>query len=205
MYIPKYSATADLKLIKQLINDYGFGTLITSSINGMSANHYPFLLSEEGEDLILWTHLARSNPQWKELNQAECLAIFNGAHAYISPAYYLNPLNVPTWNYTAVHAKCISEIIDDHKLELELMKKLVKFYEDKNRTSWNYDLPKDFHDRLLKAIIWVKLKVVSIDGKFKLSQNREKDDYDNLIKVLSKNSENTELVNYMRLTTPTFN
>lgn len=122
----------------------------------------------------------------------------------MSPTYYVNKLNVPTWNYTAVHAYCKAEIVSDMSLEKELMKKLVNFYEQENKTNWNYELPENFHEKLLKAIVWIKLEVVRLEGKFKLSQNREEIDYDNVIKNLNyKNSDNDrELVKYMSLTNP---
>lgn len=203
MYNPKYSAITDSDFLKDFISSHSFGTLVTTSHDGLSANHYPFLLSTEDDQTFLWTHLSRSNPQWKELSN-ECLAIFNGPHAYISPTYYVNELNVPTWNYTAVHATCQAEVISDIKLEKELMKKLVLFYEDKNQTNWNYELPEDFHEKLLKAIVWVKLKVIKLEGKFKLSQNRDQLDYESVIKKLSeKTSDNDkELLKYMNLTSP---
>lgn len=203
MYTPKYSAVDNSDFLKDFISSHSFGTLVTTSCDGVSANHYPFLLSTEGDQTFLWTHLSKSNPQWKDLPN-ECLTIFSGPHAYISPTYYLNELNVPTWNYTAVHAKCKGEVIIDIKLEKELMKKFVLFYEEKNQSKWNYELPEDFHEKLLKSIVWVKLKVLKLEGKFKLSQNREQSDYENVIKTLTeKCSDNDqELLRYMNLTNP---
>lgn len=202
MYIPKYASMTDLSLIKSFIKDHSFGTLISNS--GKNANHYPFLLTEENEKTILWTHLAKNNPQWQELKTNECLVIFTGPHAYISPTYYINELNVPTWNYTAVHANCTTEVVSDPFLAKELMKKMVAFYEKKNQTNWKYELPDDFHNNLLKAIVWIKLEVVSFEGKFKLSQNREQEDYKKIIETFAeRESDNDkELLCYMQLTNP---
>lgn len=202
MYIPKYAKTSDLGLIKSFIIKHSFGTLISDS--GRNANHYPFLISQENDKIILWTHLARTNPQWQELQNKECLVVFTGPHAYMSPTYYTNELNVPTWSYTAVHANCTADVITDQSLEKELMKKMVAFYEEKNQTNWKYELPEDFHNKLLKAIVWIKLEVRSLDGKFKLSQNREQQDYQKILKTLTeRGSDNDkELLHYMELTNP---
>lgn len=201
MYLPKYATVDNSDFLKDFITSHSFGSLVTSSANGLSANHYPFLLSTEGEQTFLHTHLARSNPQWKELTN-ECLVIFTGPHSYISPTYYVNKLNVPTWNYTAVHAYCKAEVVSDISLEKELMKKLVHFYEEENKTNWNYELPEDFHEKLLKAIVWIKLEVVKLEGKFKLSQNRERIDYESVIKNLTEqpSDNDKDLVKYMNLT-----
>jgi transcriptional regulator len=203
MYIPKYSSVNDTDFLKEFIISHSFGTLLSSTNNDLSANHYPFLISSEGNELILWTHLAKSNPQWNEL-QNDCLIIFTGPHAYISPTYYINKLNVPTWNYTSVHAKCSAQVVSDINLEKELMNKLVHFYEKSNQTNWNYDLPEIFHEKLLKSIVWIKFRVINLEGKFKLSQNRDQSDYENVIKnLIARESENNlELVNYMKQTSP---
>jgi transcriptional regulator len=113
-------------------------------------------------------------------------------------------MNVPTWSYTAVHVKCTASLVSDEKLAAVLMKKLVAHYEGKNKTNWDYNLPQDFHDGLMKAIVWIKFKVNNLEGKFKLSQNRDQTDYDSLRAQLMKDeSDNTKgLLKYMNLTNP---
>lgn len=202
MYTPNYFTIDDLELLKAFIQEYSFGTLTTVKDNQLNANHYPFLLTQEDDQLYLWTHLAKSNSQWKEL-QEECLVTFTGPHTYISPTYYINTPHVPTWNYTAVHAKCQGEMVTDPLLAKKLMDQLVLENESKYQTNWDYNIPEDFQQKLLKAIVWIKLKVIQIDGKFKLSQNREQKDYQSVVEHLGKNSDRyQELLNYMRLTNP---
>lgn len=84
------------------------------------------------------------------------------------------------------------------------MSRLVENFEKVNNTNWNYDLPEEFHHKLLNAIVWLKFKVKKIDGKFKLSQNREKGDYLKVLNEFStRQSENDqELFRYMKLTMP---
>jgi transcriptional regulator len=201
MYIPNYASSNDLKLIVNFIRENSFGTLISKG--GVHVNHYPFLVTEEREKIILWTHLARNNPQWQDLEN-HFLVVFLGPHAYVSPTYYVNQLNVPTWNYTAVHAHCLGEVVNDKMLEKDLMERLVSLHEQENQTNWNYQLPDEFHDRLLKGITWLKLEVKSFEGKFKLSQNRDQKDYEKVVRVFSeKGTENhKKLVGYMHLTNP---
>lgn len=201
MYIPKYAKVTDQKVLKDFISSHSFGMLVTQDMN---ANHYPFLLLEENGELVLYTHLARSNPQWVALDKTECLAVFTGPHSYISPVHYVNKLNVPTWSYTAVHARCTAEVISDSEREKSLMITLVNHFEKMNGTSWDYQLPEDFHEKLLKAIVWVKLKVNALEGKFKLGQNRDQADYESLISALSKNTSDNmqEMLKLMEITNP---
>ena len=204
MYIPNYSELDDSELINLFIADHPFGTLITNSNNEICANHYPFLV-DCNQELTLWTHLAKSNPGWKLFEQSpECLLVFTGPHSYISPTIYKNQFNVPTWNYTAVHLKCEVEIIQDPSEYIILMKRLVDTFEAKNGRQWNYSLPDEHHQKLLNAIVWSRFKPITVEAKFKLSQNRESIDYQSVLDELStRQSDNDiELLKYMRLTMP---
>jgi len=204
MYIPTYSEVTNLPLINSFIEEHPFGTLITNLNNELNANHYPFLI-ENSSELTLWTHLAKSNPQWKHFEQtSDCLIIFTGPHSYISPTHYENQMNVPTWSYTAVHLNCCAQIVEDTSEQKNLMKRLVHYFESKNGTNWNYQLPEEQHERLLNSILWLKFKIKKVEGKFKLSQNRDKVDYQRLLSEFSsrKSDNDLELLKYMRLTMP---
>ncbi len=199
MYIPAYASVQELPFLLKFIREHSFGTLVGPDLN---ANHYPFLLTEEGEDLVLWTHLARSNSQWRDLGGQSCLVVFSGPHGYISPGHYVNPLNVPTWSYTAVHARGEVSIVADPLLAQQRMNELVNTHEAHSGTDWKYELPEDFHRQLLAAIVWLRIRVTKIEGKFKLSQNRKREDYDRLVEGLSGRPGYEELLSYMRLTDP---
>ncbi len=201
MYIPKYSEQSDIKIIEDFMISYPFATLISND-SLLEGNHYPFLIKKENDQFILWTHIAKTNPQWTALQkQNQCLVIFTGPHDYISPSYYKNPLNVPTWSYTAVHAQCEASIEKDFDVQRELMKELVLHFESRNQTNWKYELPEEFDLKLLNSIVWIKCKVNHIQAKFKLSQNRNKEDYESLVTNLkARNSHQTnELLKYMKV------
>lgn len=176
MYLPGYTQVKDRTVLIDFIRTNSFGTLVSPNLE---ANHYPFLASEESGELVLWAHLSRQNPQWKDLKKA--LVVFTGPHGYISPTLYENPLNVPTWNYTAVHATCSVSVVEDDELHRRLMREMVATEEARNGTNWSYELPHDFHEKLLKGIVWLRLKVEKLEGKFKLSQNRDLADYEGVM------------------------
>ncbi len=186
MYIPKYSLVEDAELIKKFILDHSFGSLISGNLDELDVNHYPFLFKEKNDQVILYTHLAKSNSQWQKLEGNTCKIVFTGPHGYISPSFYSSKLNVPTWNYTAVHLTCQAKIISDSSLAGQLMRDLVSFHELRNKTNWDYSLPDDFHQRLLDSIVWIMFEVVKIEAKFKLSQNRSSEDYLALVKNLAQ-------------------
>lgn len=206
MYNPNYSSVKDIELLKNFIKENSFAMLITSSDENVEVNHFPFMLSEDDNKIVLYAHMAKSNPHWKLIETKKTIIVFSGPHAYISPTYYINPLNVPTWNYTAVHAHCQAQVIQDQKLEIDLMEKMVSYFENQNKTQWNYSLPAEFQNKLFQAIVWVRFEVIKIEGKFKLSQNRDHDDYISVVENLNNKSDNNsrEMLRYMKLTKPDF-
>lgn len=203
MYIPSYARLNDQELLWNFMEDHPFATLVTTTEKGAQASHFPFLLDRDPSSRgILWTHVARANPQWREIEKTpKCLVIFQGPHAYISPSLYVQKLNVPTWNYTAVHAECRAEIFDDAAGLEALLERTVLRFEKSNPRPWQYDLPAEFRDRLVKGIVGVRLKITDLSGKFKLSQNRDPDDYAAVVRAFESRSDESgvELLRYMRL------
>src|SRR5215510_1783168 len=114
MYVPAAFAASDKAALHDLIDEFGFGTLISAEADGPVASHLPFLIDRtRGPNGTLVCHMARANPQWHSLGTAPCLAIFLGPHGYVSPTWYATKPAVPTWNYAAVHAYGPARIVQD--------------------------------------------------------------------------------------------
>lgn len=177
MYNPKHYKVEDLEKQLEFIRRYPLGTLITNADNSLQTSYLPFFVEQKNDELYLLAHLARSNPQWKVLTTQKALISFRGPDCYISPTLYRTSPQVPTWNYTAIECSGEAELVDDVTGLDALMKSSVDFFEKRNNTSWSYDLPEKFKFGLLKAIVGVRFKITQIDAKFKLSQNRESEDY----------------------------
>jgi transcriptional regulator len=198
MYVPNYAEEKDPAVLHEFIEAHPFG-LIATAADGLDVNHYPFLLDAAGE--TLWTHAARANAQTAALRDgAKCLVVFNGPHAYISPAMYVKKLHVPTWNYAAVHARCEAALVEDDAAIEDILRRTVARFDDR----WKYDLPAEFTANLRKAIVGVKLKIVALEGKFKLSQNRDAEDYASVRKAFEARADDNgrEMLKYMRKTDP---
>lgn len=177
MYNPKYSQIEDLEKQLEFIRRYPLATLITTADNHLQTSYLPFFVEQKGNDLYLLAHLARANPQWKVLTSQKSLISFRGPDCYISPTLYKTSPQVPTWNYTAIECSAEAELVDDVEGLDILMKTSVDFFEKRNNTDWRYELPEKFKLGLLKAIVGVRFKITNINAKFKLSQNRESEDY----------------------------
>ena len=179
MYTPRAFALDDLPEIQQLIQHTRLAQLVTVGENGLQASHLPLLLNpDEGPNGTLYGHLAKANPQWRELqNGSEALVIFAGAEAYISPAFYPAKAEhgkvVPTWNYIAVHAYGTPEVFSDAERLLKVVTALTDRHESGRAQPWRVsDAPADYIDGMLKAIVGFALPIERLVGKRKLSQNR---------------------------------
>jgi transcriptional regulator len=166
MYTPKHFDVTAPDALAAFIDAHAFGTLITAPQGRPFASHVPFLHDREHD--VLHCHLARANPQWQELDGVrEALVIFTGPHGYVSPTWYTDP-GVPTWNYTAVHVYGAARIVDDPKHTARHVETLAAKFEHASAAPW---VP-DYDPLKLRGIVGIEVRIRSIEGKFKLSQNR---------------------------------
>jgi transcriptional regulator len=173
LYIPAHFRKDDPDTLFSFIEQYAFGTLVSTGSKGLHVSHIPFLPERDGGKVRLLGHVARGNPQWEALEGADhVLAIFNGPHAYVSPGWYQNHPAVPTWNYAVVHAHGKARLMDEAQLH-DLVVRLSNTYEAGRPKPWKAtELPAEFVGNLLKAIVGFEIEVERLEGKFKLSQNR---------------------------------
>jgi transcriptional regulator len=183
MYTPRAFALDDLPEIQQLIQHTRLAQLVSVGEHGLQASHLPLLLNpDEGANGTLYGHMAKANPQWRDLqNGAEALVIFAGADAYVSPAFYPAKAEhgkvVPTWNYLAVHAYGKAEVFTDAERLLAVVSALTDRHEGGRQQPWAVsDAPADYIDGMLKAIVGFALPIERVIGKRKLSQNRSQAD-----------------------------
>ncbi|MCU4992256.1 FMN-binding negative transcriptional regulator [Bacillus cereus] len=169
MYVPKYFAIEDEKMKYEIIEQNSFATLFSQHNGEPYATHLPLLLN--WETLTLHGHFARPNEQWKDSENQEVLAIFQGPHSYISPSWYETNNAVPTWNYVAVHVYGELEIVEDEQELLNSLQELVHKYEDPESTYSLNDVDPNYMGGLSKGIVGFKIKISKIEGKAKLSQN----------------------------------
>ena len=175
MYIPPAFREDRQEVLHDLIRQHSFGTLVSYDAGELVASHLPFLLdSERGPCGTLLGHMARANPQWRSLtNDADVLVLFQGPHAYISPAWYQTELSVPTWNYVAIHAYGCPRLVQGEGALRSILEATVRTYEGGYEQPWRMErLPDDFLAKLMEAIVGFEIPISRLEGKLKLSQNR---------------------------------
>lgn len=186
MYLPSAFAVNDLPVLHDFMEQYSFATLVTQDSGELIASHIPFVLDRDaGPYGCLRGHLAIRNPQLAHLaSGSEALIIFQGPHSYISPSWYAAPDNVPTWNYTAVHAYGVSKMMDRAAL-IVLLKDLVHHNEKPFEQPWDFDPEASWIQKMLPQIAGFEIPIERMQGKFKLNQNRSAADRTRVIETLS--------------------
>ena len=178
MYIPPAFREADISTMHQIIHAAGLANFVTATPEGPVCTPLPFYLEEdEGEQGVLYGHMARANDQWQQKMIGEGLALFSGPDAYISPSWYPNKRetgkDVPTWNYVAVHAYGPVEFFEERDRLLEVVSRLSDIHETGRPEPWAVsDAPIDYVNALLKGIVGLRMPIHRLEGKRKLSQNR---------------------------------
>lgn len=186
MYLPQAFREDRLDVQHGLIRAHPLGWLVSAGPGGLMANPVPFMLYPgEGERGTLRAHLARANPQLEELRQAaECMVIFQGPHAYVSPSWYPSKQEsgkvVPTWNYATVHAWGTPRVVDGADGPAWLRRQiadLTAMQEAPRPAPWAVeDAPEDYLAAMIRGIVGVEIPIARIEGKWKVSQNRPEPD-----------------------------
>jgi transcriptional regulator len=194
MYIPQAFGVTDQQILHEFIKSYSFATLVSIVEGKPFATHLPLLFDRtRSAHGALLGHVARANPQWHAFDGLrEALAMFQGPHAYVSPSWYATAPAVPTWNYTAVHVYGVPQVIDDDQEFSNLLDKLIAFYETGMPKPWPGELPHDFRTNLMKGIVGFAMDIERIEGKFKLSQNRSREDQRRVVEHLGTSTDSVD-------------
>jgi transcriptional regulator len=181
MYIPKPFEITDPAWCHALMRAQSFAAMITADDAGVPfATHLPILVDPARGPLgTLRGHVARANPHWRYLAAGRpTLVIFAGAHAYVSPSWYATHPSVPTWNYVAVHATGTGALAEDPAQVTTLLADLVRTYEGGGRpAAWSFEgLAADYVAGMQRGIVAFEIPIERLEGKAKLSQNRDAGD-----------------------------
>jgi transcriptional regulator len=133
------------------------------------------------------------------LHNPNVLAVFSGAHTYVSASWYHDKDQASTWNYISVHAKGVLKFLD-HQALLDVLKRTTNHFENNPYSGSNFeDLPAEYVEKLSKAIVAFEVEVKKVDNVFKLSQNRDEKSYQNIIgKLDSQDADGKKIADEMK-------
>jgi transcriptional regulator len=183
MYEPPLHRQEDVAAVHALIRAHPLGLIVSHGPSGLLANAIPFTLVEDGSSFgLLRCHLARANPQWRDLAAGgEALVVFQGADAYVTPSWYATKREtgkvVPTWNYVMAQARGTPHVFDNAEWLRAQIEQLTREREASREKPWAVgDAPEDFIAQQMRAIVGVEIAIADLRGKWKASQNRNEAD-----------------------------
>ena len=204
MYSYPHYKEQDREKVIEFMSDHPFVTLIGCDNKGrIEATQIPVLIEEKEDKLFIRGHIAKKSNHHQAFEEnPNVLALFTGAHTYVSGSWYAgNPQQASTWNYISVHARGQIKFLDENSL-IGLLKKLSLHFEkgDLQSSTIYQNLPVEYKEKLIKAIVAFEIEVTELDNVYKLSQNRDEKSYDNIVQQLKqKEGEAKEIGDLMEL------
>jgi transcriptional regulator len=192
MYLPEKFRVDDVSQMHALMRGRPFAALVSAGASGLYASHLPTVLKDEGPHGVIECHLARANPHCNELGKvSEALMIFQGPEGYITPNWYPTKAQsgkvVPTWNYAVVHSYGRPEVMNDADWLRRHVTELTVQQEKSEARPWAVsDAPDRFIEVMLRGIVGFRFAIARLEGKWKMSQNRELPDRAGVVKGLGQ-------------------
>ncbi|WP_120003937.1 FMN-binding negative transcriptional regulator [Nesterenkonia muleiensis] len=183
---PDY-AFSDPEGVKDLVRENPWATFVSHVPGeGLIASHYPVLLDEEADGVVLLSHVGRPDEVKHQLGRHEMLVIIQGPHGYISPSWYGYRPNVPTWNFTTAHLRGTPEILPDTE-NLAVLDRLVEHFEKVlpdphllHATQQN----SEYAQRIVRGTVGFRMRVEHIEAKEKMNQDKPAESVRNIIATL---------------------
>ena len=189
MYNLPYFKEKDPKKIREFIDANPFAFMCGVDADGCPvATQVPVFIEEEDGRQFLRGHIMKNTDHHKALAQNNnVLVVFTGHHTYVSATWYSDPHQASTWNYMSVHVKGVVRFLGEDAL-IDVLRKTSMHFENNNLHSTTVfdNLSKDYTEKLMKAIVAFEVEIKQIDNVFKLSQNRDKESYENIVTELKK-------------------
>jgi transcriptional regulator len=187
MYSPPYNRVEDRAELLAFLRRHNFPVLVTGA-GELRASHLPVVVAERAGQIVIEMHMARANPQWQDFGAAEVLVVFSGPHAYVSPRWYEETERVPTWNYAAVHAYGVPQIISGLAAKRASQRRLVESLDPQWLPKFD-SLEDRYVERMLGAIVVFEIPVARLETRWKLSQNRGRREMELIAEALDKEGE----------------
>jgi len=197
MYDLPYYKEHNGQIIKEFIDQHPFAFLTgCDSENKPVATQVPVFIEEKDGRKILRGHIMRNTDHHKAFQHNEnVLVVFTGNHTYVSATWYSDPHLASTWNYMSVHVKGIIRFLDHSALEDVLRMTSLHFENHNQQSPTVFDnLPLEFKQKFMKAIVAFEIEVKEMDNVFKLSQDRDSKSYHNIKGKLKEQGEDGRVI-----------
>lgn len=169
-------AVTDVAAVRELVLRTGFATIVSSTSAGPVASHYPVVLEDGTDELVVLTHVGRPDERIHELDAAaaqgrELLVIVQGHHGYVSPSWYApGSSRAPTWNFTVTHLWGVPEVLTPEENLDTLVRLVAHFEQHVDEPMW---LDRDWAAPVARGTVGLRIPVTRFDVKAKLSQDKD--------------------------------
>lgn len=197
MYNLPYHKEKDPKVVREFIDQHPFAFLTgCNSENRPVVTQVPVFIEEHNGREILRGHIMKNTDHHKAfLQNNNVLVVFTGHHTYVSGTWYSNPYIASTWNYMSVHVKGILRFLDNAGLENVLRKTTLHFENYNQQSTTIFDnLPSEFKQKVMSAIVAFEIEITEMDNVFKLSQDRDAESYRNIIEKLKQQGSEGQVI-----------
>jgi len=191
MYSPPYNQLENRAELLAFMRANSFAVVVTGTGGALHASHLPIMVHDHGKDIVIDSHMAKNNAQWKEFFDDEVMVVFAGPHAYVSPRWYEEKERVPTWNYAAVHAYGIPTVIEKRSQKHASQRRLIEAMDPKWLPQFDA-LRQEYVDRMLDGIVNFQIAVTRLETRWKLSQNRSRREQELIAAQLEKSGDTME-------------
>ena len=191
----------DADKVLAFMQAHSFITLIGSTDEFPVATQVPVHIGQDEKGMRLVGHVMKKTDHFEAfLKNDKVLALFTGAHTYVSASVYEKPAVASTWNYSSVQAKGTIRIMDNDETRA-VIKQITDHYEDPATSPAAFHkMTDEYIESNLKAISGFEISVASIQHVFKLSQNHPTANREKIVADLSKtgNPNSIEVARQMR-------
>ena len=188
MYSPPYNRVEDRRELVDFMHANNFALLVTATAGVPLASHLPVTVADGAGGVVIQSHMARPNAQWKEFFDDEVLVVFSGPHGYISPRWYEASERVPTWNYAAVHAYGTARVTADKAAKHAAQRALVAALDPEWLPKFDA-LRAEYIESMLEGIVAFDVAVTRLETRWKLSQNRGRREQELIAAALDKGAD----------------
>jgi transcriptional regulator len=166
---PLHEST-DVNVVRRLIKDNPWATLVSSHHDALVASHYPILLDEDSEELAIFTHVGRPDEKIHGLGESEMMVIVEGPNGYISPSWYSpGDVRAPTWNFSVAHCYGVPQILSEDET-LNVLGKIVARFEQYVDEPMMLD--PEWGRPIARGTVGIRLPVSRFICKVKMSQDK---------------------------------
>ena len=195
---PKHEVT-DPAIVRNLIAENPWATIVSHNGEELVASHYPVLLDDRAapDELTVVTHVGRPDEKVHDLGASEVLLIVAGPHGYISPSWYSEEMTrVPTWNFSVAHCYGVPEILDADE-NLKVLTRLVEHFEQHVENPAYLD--PEVGARVSRGTVGLRIPITRFVCKVKMSQDKDERSQRQVLEALRRPGayENSRLADEM--------